>query len=642
MRWRRVDSLILLGAILGGLFVAAIVALPRWVVDSRMVLEVRFENPPSGTSPVFKLRYDRGRGLSSLRVTEPFSVGTEDPERFRWIFDARPMELIQLEVTGWSGPLAIESAVLEDLDGDLLYEFDPNQIRAADEGVIYPLEQVDSDRFSRLILPVSQPGGLSRPHRFSFESVKATAIGFVLGAGVFLFAFQLCLRKPFGLGWIGFFRIPYPVAGEANVLPRPWVLSSLILLGALVLLRSWENFLHPSLFVEDAFHYFNFYYNSKVSFWDALLRHPNGYLNILPNVMAWAFAWMDVRSIPGAYVGFAVTFTLFAASLPLLTGWFRNRWIAFVVPLVLGLSGMNHIFYYTTLTFQMYVSVLVLLGMMFLPASRGRLGLALRILIGVLLVFSGPYSVVAVPVGLMLLVLFQPSRQSFFWASMVFAGIVFLETSSGMVRLQNALEPSVLERMGRVMVERVLFFDWGIVEVSTGIWIVGALIVLAYLLLWNDASFRRIGTVFLAIVALAMAPLFLSWKFLLYSDPYDCHVLISQFFWLMFLLYAADRISERFGGLLKIAPIFAVLFVAFVGIDQVKSPNKRFYPPNPETIRFVERVKIAEELHLEDENEFVILDGVGASQEAFAPHLRVGSKETDARQRTPEELGLKD
>tara|TARA_R100000027_G_scaffold67402_1_gene65965 strand:+ start:8595 stop:10520 length:1926 start_codon:yes stop_codon:yes gene_type:complete len=635
---KRSDFWLLLGALIGGLLIAAIVALPAWVVDSRTALEIRFEESPQGSSPYFKLRYDRGRGMNSLRVVEPTAVRTEDPDRFRWVFDSRPMQAVQVEVRDWAGPLTIESAVLTDQTGRVLHEFDVDLVYSAEPAGAYPAQSSARSDYHRIVLPLPDGQTLPRNYYLSPVNWRATVVGFVLGVGIFWIVFQLCRTRVRYCSWLEKFRKEYPLDSR-SARPKRWIVySSLGTLALLVFLRSWENFIYPSLFVEDSFHYFNYYYDGRIPFLSAVLRHPNGYLNVLPNVVAWGASFLDVRSIPGAYVGFAVAFSLFAAMLPLATGWFRSGWIVFIVPLVLGLSGLNHLFYLTTLTFQMYVSILVLLTMMFMPASKTGWGLACRIAVGALLVFSGPYSVVAVPVGILLLALYRPSKQSFFWASMVFAGVLFKETTPGMVRLENLSEPATLEKMFRVMNDRIFFFNLVEVSPALGLGLIVLVVVALFGVLWRNSDFRRIGFVFISIVGLAMAPLFLSHKFVLYSDPYDCHILISQFFWLLFLLYGADCLIQRFGRRFPLGPIFAGLFAVFVLIDQWENPHKRAYPPNRQITEFVNTVYEAEQSNLAENNEFVLIEGEGASQEAFSPRVRVGSSRMDAVPRNSAEF----
>lgn len=452
--------------------------------------------------------------------------------------------------------------------------------------------------------------------------------------------FQCCRLRPFSLRWVDYFRCEYPVMDPDGV-PRKVIYPSVLVLVVVVIWRSWENFKFPSLFVEDAFHYFNLYYGDGVEFWDAVMRHPHGYINVLPNLLAWIFAKGDVRWVPSLYVAVGLITAMLASTIPACSGRFRNPWILFIVPLVLGLSGMNHIFYYTTMTYLMYVSVLILMGLVLLPAPQSWVGLVLRALVSVALIFSGPYSVVAFPLGLFLLFCYRPSKQSFLWAIVAFFCIVFMETTnSGMMQIGNAFDLEVLRKMGVVMVDRVFFLEFGTIPMGVGLLGVVGVLAGLYWMLWRDPHFRRVGTAMLSIVALAMAPLFLSQKFQLYPDPYACHVLVSQFFWLLFWLYSADCLVRRFPQVRLLAPAFVVLFTILVVADQYAHPRKRACPPNREIAEYLERIRAAESLRLEEANEFVILRETSGAKPEFHPIVKVGSRRADAVERSVEELNL--
>ncbi|MEM0967372.1 MAG: hypothetical protein AAGJ81_14590 [Verrucomicrobiota bacterium] len=620
---------------------AYIVARPLYISDSRTVLEVRFSGASQTEEvPEFKITYDRGLGFKSLRVVDPFHPETDDSTLYRWEFDSRPIQAVQVGILGWQGPLTIERARIVDGAGTVLYRFEPKFVRLAEGSTeSYPLPQTSPGTYYRLILPVE--GEIIPVNRsFSAESFRSTLIGFALGAFVFFFAFQLCRTAPLWMSWVSVFRAEYRPAVQVAVPRRSILYGSIVLLVGLIFYRSWEVFSFPSLFVEDTFHYFNYNYANRNSLWDALGRNPNGYLNLFPNLMGWVFGYLDVRWVAAAYVWLAVSVCLLTVFLPVLAGLFRNSWIVFLVPLVLGLSGLNHIFYLTTLTYQMYIVVLILLVILFWRAPNGWFGLAVRVALGAFLIFSGPYSVVAVPLGLFLLVVYKPSRQSSFWASMVYVGVVFTETSASVVRLENVLEPAVVERMFTVVVDRIFFlglFDPGPL---VGTILVCAVLILLYLLLKRDGEFLRIGTGFLLITVLGMAPLFLSQKFSLYPDPYDCHVLVSQFFWLIFLLFSVDRLMGRFRGMERVGPVLAVLVAVFLWVDHVKHPQKGYLEPNPEMQDFLDKVHSAELLKLEERNEFVLLESTGAMQDAFEARVRVGSARPDAREVAEEDLVL--
>ena len=112
--------------------------------------------------------------------------------------------------------------------------------------------------------------------------------------------------------------------------------------------------------MEDAGHYFNAYYGGK-RYLSFILQHPNGYYNILNNFVAWLASKMDVRLQPLIYHLFSLSLGILVATCMAFTGLIRNRALLMITPLALGLSGMNHIFYYVSLTFQMYNVVILLL-----------------------------------------------------------------------------------------------------------------------------------------------------------------------------------------------------------------------------------------------------------------------------------------
>ena len=49
------------------------------------------------------------------------------------------------------------------------------------------------------------------------------------------------------------------------------------------------------------------------------------------------------------------------------SGLVRNRVLLLVCPLALGLTGLNHLYYYNTLIYTMYTGVLMLLALLFYP-----------------------------------------------------------------------------------------------------------------------------------------------------------------------------------------------------------------------------------------------------------------------------------
>ena len=89
-----------------------------------------------------------------------------------------------------------------------------------------------------------------------------------------------------------------------------------------------------------------------------------------------------------------------------ITGIFKNKYIIFIAPFLLGLSGLNHIFYYVTLTYQIYILVILLLTLLFWEPIKNNVLNFLFFLLLSLLIWSGPYSVLTVPAAGCLILFF--------------------------------------------------------------------------------------------------------------------------------------------------------------------------------------------------------------------------------------------
>lgn len=160
-------------------------------------------------------------------------------------------------------------------------------------------------------------------------------------------------------------RARYKVRDENFWQENKWVLfGSLVLFVIAVFARSWPHFVHPNLFVEDTTHYFNYFYGNTRDY-SALFHNTNGYINILNNLIAKWVAFADVRMQPYLYAYIGTLIAILASISLSFSGIFKNRYILFIAPFLLGLSGLNHIFYYVTLTYQIYILVILLLTLLF-------------------------------------------------------------------------------------------------------------------------------------------------------------------------------------------------------------------------------------------------------------------------------------
>lgn len=419
---------------------------------------------------------------------------------------------------------------------------------------------------------------------------------------------------------------------------------TLILAIAIFLLalffRSWQNLLNPGLYHEDAGHYFNFYYGIDRDI-SSILQNPNGYYNIFNNFIAWLTQHFDVRMQPGIYLVSASVMGCITASIFAFTGLVRNRLLLLLSPLVLGLSGMNHIFYYNTLTFQMYNVVVILLCLLFFPPNPSRFFLFAYIFSAFLLVWSGPYSVVALPVTLLFLLFFHNREKTIL---IIYTIIILLfytfSVKSGTIMLSNIFDEEILLIAYKTLFERVFFFDlFG----ATSSIKVGSLLLVIFSIFYylkENAFFIKISIIFFTIIVAALAPLFLSIKYLLYQDVLLCHIYVSQFFWLCFILFSADQIIQKTQPNYFTQIFIAMVFCSFVLFDNIRHPEKGKIDLMPAIPEFVDTIHLIEQLELEKKNQYVYLLTDNIVPGYLDPCVRVGSYQDDAKRLSSNEIPI--
>ncbi len=418
---------------------------------------------------------------------------------------------------------------------------------------------------------------------------------------------------------------------------RTTFILAIALFLAAFLCRSWQNVLHPGLYMEDAAHYFNIYYGTDNGL-GFILQHPDGYYNILNNFIAWMVAKTDVRLQPMLYNSFALSLGMLTAICFMFSGLFRNRYILIATPMVLGLSGMNHVYYYCTLTYQLYNVVVLLLCLLYFPIPRSSFSLALFCVIAMLLIWSGPYSVVAFPTSLAFLILFKNRRKAIFFVTVLCTVLLYLlSVKEHTVRFLNILDKGLRDYAVKVLFEKIFFMDWlgKISFVKVGIFFL--LLAFVFYLLRKDPFYIKISISFFIIILCALAPFFLSIKFLLYRKVLPCHIYISQFFWLGFILFTLDRLLSTFSPR-RISGVLVVgLLFAFVTLDNIANPYKGREKILPNIPPFVRTIHAVEQLKLARKNEYVIVKTDNVMPGFLSPMVRVGSRNPTARR-----LGRKD
>ncbi len=384
----------------------------------------------------------------------------------------------------------------------------------------------------------------------------------------------------------------------------------LVLYIIVMLARSWENFSQPGFYVEDSAHYFNFYYGNIRSLGE-IFQHPNGYYNIYNNLVAYLVAKVDILFQPFFYQLVSIILCVLTIAAFSFSGLIRSRYILFVSPLVLGLSGLNHLYYYITLTFQMYVVILLLLIILLWQRSSSLVFNIFCFLLSSLFIWSGPYSVLVVPFCLTFIVLFKGKDYVLFGLLIVTLAYTFSVTNST-IMLENLFKPHVLLLWGRTLVTHVFFLGFKDSVNVEKLLLIGAILIPLFVYLRKEKLYLKTALLFGVIIVSSFAPLFLSKKYILYKSIFPCHLLFAQFFWVAFLLYSADKIilkQRRYHHSLGTGLILVI--TVFIVFDNYLNSDKFKLPILTSTPHFLSAVKEAEQMHLEEKRQLVIISTKG-------------------------------
>lgn len=407
-------------------------------------------------------------------------------------------------------------------------------------------------------------------------------------------------------------RSCYALPYKENIAPLPfsWLFAGILCTIALVVIRSWPHFLLPSFYVEDAIHYFNYFYgdNRQIS---EIFQNPRGYYNVFSSLAGWLIAKTDILIQPLLYHLAALSMGLLASCAFSFSGLIRNKILLFTAPLLLGLSGMNHVFYYITITLQIYVVVIFALCLLFYRTKpSGILSICFFVLL-TFLIWSGPYSVLVVPFAILYILLFRD--HTIFFLLVIGATLAYtLTVNSGMARLEHLINPYILTLWAKALILNIFFMGMKSSVNLEKILLLAAFFLTIYSLLYRDRFFIKTSLLFLAIIILNFAPFLLSLKIIVYKTFMPAHFHIAQFFWLAFLLFTADRLALRFSGSAqKIGIAFAAGAFCFITVDNFEHPEKYRYELYPATPRFVAKVKELEQQKLAEKNQQVIVETPG-------------------------------
>lgn len=400
-----------------------------------------------------------------------------------------------------------------------------------------------------------------------------------------------------------------------------WVIfASFVCFLMVVVWRSWPNYVAPGLFVEDNSHYFNHFYGNTREFRE-ILHTPNGYHNILNNLLAFFIAKIDVRLQPTMYLFVATGFAVIAVMTLSCTGLLKNRYVLFITPFLLGLSGLNHLFYYITLTYQIYVLVILLICLLFWEPLKTQRANILLFAVLSLLIWSGPYSVLVAPFSLCFIIFFR-GKTKLLVALTVVVILYTLSVSNNMILLRNLWKPAIHEVWLGTLVDKVFFMGMGS-TFSVKKLIVTILFFLGLLVVFRrDRFYLKIACLLLVLINSSLAALFLSKKYLISLRVLPCYLVIAQFFWLFFLAFTADRLLALRRGFYHGGLAVALLVLLFIYQDNTLHPDKRSFPIMPKLAEYLQLVHDSEQLDLAGQNKGRIIE---LGHKGFRPIARIGN-----------------
>ena len=400
---------------------------------------------------------------------------------------------------------------------------------------------------------------------------------------------------------------------------RLLIISSLVLFVVVLLWRSWPNFTHPGLYVEDTSHYFNHFYGGSRDL-SALFHNPNGYHNIINNFLALVISKIDVRLQPALYLWAATFLAICALMAVSCSGLLKNKYLLFIAPFLLGLSGLNHLYYYVTLAYQIYVLVILLIGMLFWQSLKGTTGNVLLFIFLSLLIWSGPYSVLIVPFAFSFILFFRGKTKLLLFLCLVTI-LYTLSVTEHMILLRNLWKLEIYRIWFNTLVTKVFFMGLkggiGPVKIALS----AAFFLTIFAILRKDTFYLKVACILLVLINSSLAVLFISKKFMLSLKIRPCYLVIGQFLWLTFLLFTADRILAKSKKLYHGGIVVCVLAVLFIYYDNSRIPSKRSIPIMTGLPGFLERVYQAEQQNLTEQNRVQIFHLGGPP---FGPVAKVG------------------
>jgi hypothetical protein len=250
----------------------------------------------------------------------------------------------------------------------------------------------------------------------------------------------------------------------------------------------------------------------------------------------------------------------------------------------------------------------------------------------ILLVFSGPYSILAIPFAAGLLLFFGDRRDVLVRIIVIAVALVYLMTmKGGTARPDFIINPIVLNDMYQALLGKVLLL--GFIESPQPLHMIAVLCFVSYFL-WlhrGDRVYVKLSVLMLGLVLAGVGTFYLSLKYVLYGRPNAAHLMMPTYFWAAFLVLTAERTARRYPRRLPGRLLIPAVLASIMVWSHIEQPEKRRFDREPETQAYLDAIETVEQLGLEDRNKYVIMRGKGGLESYFKPVIRVGSYREDAQ-----------
>jgi hypothetical protein len=279
----------------------------------------------------------------------------------------------------------------------------------------------------------------------------------------------------------------------------------------------------------------------------------------------------------------------------------------------------------------MYTCVLILLLLLFIDYPQKAVTRIAFTLLFIVLPWAGPFSVLFLPAGIIYLLIFREKYIPILFG-LISTGIYLSFVTQGTIRIENIKQSWVVAAYFNDLLAKVLLY--GIFDkVSSIVWVLvlAGLSVIFYVLR-KDYEYLKISFVFFSLIGGSLAMFFLSSKFPLYQVSKECHRLVSEFFWTLFIIVSLDRLIRLSPKRkLSLTSLCCTALICLATTINLKYKNRNWFEPFPEVIPFVNTVYYFEQADLVKQKLYVNLLLINRKYPLFSIKARVGYRDSDGK-----------